>query len=287
MDEDPAVDTDTLRRLYTMAPSEFVAARNAIVKERRQARDRDGAAAVAALRKPSAVDVALNLVAVEDPDAAEAFLTAAQQLREAQTAAAEGRSAASTRDALRELRARTAAVVAGAERAAASAGVTGATTAAATARLGELVANEAAGQQLRAGHLGSDALAAVDPFAGLENGAPVQPMPHRRTSRSAPADAPSAPAHRADARAEARRQRLEAALARATEERAAAREDADTAEREVDDAGAALTEAEARLRQAQARLRAAQDASAKASSRLARADAAVAKARAAAESVDG
>jgi hypothetical protein len=89
MSDEPGIDADTLRELYTTAPSEFVAARNALVKERRQARDRSAATAIAALRKPSAVDVALNLVAAAEPHTIASFLTAAGDVRDAQTAAAE------------------------------------------------------------------------------------------------------------------------------------------------------------------------------------------------------
>ena len=65
-------------------------------------------------------------------------------------------------------------------KAAARAGLSGSLTAPATARLGELVANDAAGAQLRAGHLGSGAVESVDPFAGLSPGAPAAPAPRAR-----------------------------------------------------------------------------------------------------------
>ena len=122
MSEDQAIDAELLRRLYTVPPAEFVATRKVLVAERRQANDRAGATAIAGLRKPSGVDVALNLVSAQEPDVVEAFLTAAAAVREAQTAAAEGRSGASARDALRELRAQTATLVATAGRTAKTAG---------------------------------------------------------------------------------------------------------------------------------------------------------------------
>ena len=51
--EPPPVDVSTLRELYTTPPAEFIAARNQLVKERRAAKDRDGAATLGRLRKPA------------------------------------------------------------------------------------------------------------------------------------------------------------------------------------------------------------------------------------------
>jgi hypothetical protein len=269
--DEQAIDAETLRQLYTTPPNEFVAARTALVKERRQARDRVGAAAVAALRKTSGVDVALNLVAVEHPEVVASFLAAAAQVRDAQTAAAQGRSAASTRDALRDLRAQTALVVARAGETASGAGVTGSSTAAATARLGELVANEAAGEQLRAGILGSGAVEAVDPFGGAEGDAASPAAPRAPRSRPAAKAADSGP----DRKVIARRRKLEEVVALATDKRAHAQEDVDTTDREVQEARAAITAAEAHLRESRQRLERAEDARVKAAARLERADAAV------------
>jgi hypothetical protein len=276
MSDEPAVDAETLRQLYTAPPAEFVAARTAAVKERRAAGDRAGATAVAALRKASAVDVALNLVAVEQPEVVESFLAAAGEVRDAQTAAAEGRRAGSTRDALRELRAETAALVASAAKAATGAGLSGSLTAPATARLGELVANEAAGAQLRAGHLGSGAVESADPFAGLSPGTTTVPASRaRRAAKRPAAEAPAPPS----AKDEAKRRRLEAAVARAEEQRASAQEDLDGADGEVATAHDDLAAAEKRRRQCQEQLDRAEAARAKAAVRLDTATAALVAAR--------
>jgi hypothetical protein len=277
MSDDHPVDAETLRQLYTTPPAGFVAARTAVVKERRQARDRAGAAAVAALRKASGVDVALNLVAITEPDLVDSFLGAADAVRDAQTAAARGSSAASTRDALRELRAQTALVVARAGAAASEAGVTGTTTAAATARLGELVANEAAGEQLRAGHLGSGPVEAVDPFGGVDASAPSAPARARRSVKAA------APPAEPDAKAIARRRRLEEALTTARERRDGAQDELDAADRAVDDAREEVAAAEARLRESSEHLERAEAAQSKAAAGKDKADAAVADAERALE----
>ena len=63
------LDETTLRGLYATVPTEFVAARNALVKELRRAKERDEAALVAALRRPDWTDWALNVVAAEHADA--------------------------------------------------------------------------------------------------------------------------------------------------------------------------------------------------------------------------
>ena len=63
--------------LFTVRPEEFVAARNAVVKALKAAGEREEAAKVATLRRPSAVDWALNCVALEHADTLDQFLDAA------------------------------------------------------------------------------------------------------------------------------------------------------------------------------------------------------------------
>ena len=284
MSEDQAIDAELLRRLYTAPPAEFVATRKALVAERRQAKDRAGARAIAGLRKAGGVDVALNLVAAQEPDLITAFLTAAADVREAQTAAAEGRSAASTRDALRELRAQTATLVAAAGRAATAAGVTGVTAAAATARLGELVANESAAEQLRAGHLGSGAVEAPDPFGAVDDDSDPAPARARRATKTVSPPAPSAPAPaspRQDPEAAARRERREAALARAIDQRDRAQAELDDADQQVVAAEAEVAELEAQLSARRADRERAVRSRAKVATAFERASAAVADAEAA------
>jgi hypothetical protein len=58
----------SIANLSTVPPDEFVAARAALVKALRHDKRRDEAAGVAALRRPSPVDWALNCVATESDE---------------------------------------------------------------------------------------------------------------------------------------------------------------------------------------------------------------------------
>ena len=81
--EPPPVDVSTLRELYTTPPAQFVAVRNQLVKDRRAAKDREGATALGKLRKPGLADWALNVVAAEHDDDITTFLAAAATVRDA------------------------------------------------------------------------------------------------------------------------------------------------------------------------------------------------------------
>jgi len=76
--------------LYALPPEEFTAARNALAKELRAAGDKDGAAVVAKLKRPSVGAWALDQVAREQPELIEAVLDAGAALLEASEAAAAG-----------------------------------------------------------------------------------------------------------------------------------------------------------------------------------------------------
>lgn len=71
---------------YTVPPADFVAARKALAAELRAAKDRDGAAAVMKLRKPSAAAAAVNGLVHGSPALVDAFRAAAAEARAAQTA---------------------------------------------------------------------------------------------------------------------------------------------------------------------------------------------------------
>ena len=162
------VDVAVLRRLYTGPPGEFVAARKTAAKELRAGGDLETAAEVAKLRRPSVQDWALNTVAVEHGDEMAGLLDAAARMREAQAAAVERREGADVRAAVAELRERSQRVVFLAADAVAEAGrAPGSLLGTLAARLTEVAANEMAAEQLRNGHLGSEAVEAVDLFAGL------------------------------------------------------------------------------------------------------------------------
>jgi hypothetical protein len=169
------VELQQLQTLYGGPPSDFVAARDALAKELRGAGDRDAAAAVKRLRKHSPVEWTLNRVAKVHPDVVAAFATAAEDLRTSQAAAIEGRRGGDVRDAMTQLRARSADVVAAAadvDRSVPAADVTG--------LLRELAADEGATRQLTEGILGSGDLGDHDPFAGLTPATRPSTPPHEK-----------------------------------------------------------------------------------------------------------
>jgi hypothetical protein len=261
--EPVALDADVLRRLYTTAPSTFVATRTELVKETRKGGDRATAAALAALRKPSAAEWALNLTADRHPDAVDAFLTAAARVRDAQTAAASGAKGPDVREALRELRAATAQVLRRADEIVATAGApSGSMNAAITAQLNEMVASEEASEQLRAARLGSGPIAATDPFAGVPEPPPPtksrareeSPKPRRDLDRAVET-AKGRLVKASDQLAQADRRVADAQKAVAGAERALARHRA-----ELDRAASVRAEAQSKCEQAQSALAEAQSA---------------------------
>jgi hypothetical protein len=288
------VDAAVLRRLYGVAPEEFVASRDAVVKELRAAKDRSTAAEVAKLRRPNLPDWALNSVALEHPGTVHDLLDAAARVRDAQRAAIEGRDGGDIRRALADLRTHSQQIISLADDALAASGrAPGSQLGPLTTRLAEVAANPTAAEQLRGAHLGSEELVADDLFAGLTT--PPRPADggDDRTKRSrprarkqaAPADAP-APA-RADPAARRRLERSAAAARRASTSAEAALAKASTrlaaAERAAADAEAALAEAETALAEAQAELAAAEERRQRAAEEADRATAAVDRAGGAVE----
>src|SRR5690349_11259326 len=87
------------RELYALDPAEFVAARDALVKELKAEGAKEAAAEIARLRRPSVGAHALNQVAREHPALVEAALDAGIALREASEAVAAGGDAGALRDA--------------------------------------------------------------------------------------------------------------------------------------------------------------------------------------------
>ncbi|HEY1281086.1 MAG TPA: hypothetical protein VGF22_15525 [Acidimicrobiales bacterium] len=256
-----AADVD---ELFTVAPEEFVATRNALVKALRAAGQKDEAAQVANLRRPSPSDWALNVTAHRHPDDVSALLDAAADLRRVQAGAIEGRGG-DLRGALAAMRTASTAVHRRADEVLADAGRDRSTQAAAiTSRLAEVATNEAAGEQLRAGRLGTAPVDDADPFAGLEPAAVAprsKPEAKRRarptTERdSEPEPAPARP--RPDPAERRRRQKAVAdahravaaadtAVTKAESRVADAQRDLDAATARRGDAQAALEEAEAAL----------------------------------------
>src|SRR4051812_50173322 len=76
--------------LFRVPPDRFVAERDALVKELRSVDRDDDAAAVKALRKPTATVWALNQLADRDPDALSALFDTGRALRAAQSEAIAG-----------------------------------------------------------------------------------------------------------------------------------------------------------------------------------------------------
>jgi hypothetical protein len=258
-----AADVD---ELFTMAPEEFVAKRNAVVKALRAAGQKDEAAQVASLRRPSPSDWALNVAAHRHPDDVSTLLKAAAALRRIQAGAIEGRGG-DVRGALAAMRGASTAVHRRADEVLAGAGRDRSTQAAAiTSRLAEVATNEAVGEQLRAGRLGTAPVDEADPFAGLEPAAVAprsKPEPKQRarptTEPEAAAEPEAAPARpRPDPAERRRRQKgvvdahravaaAAAALTKAESRVAEAQRDLDAAASRRDEAHAALDEAEAAL----------------------------------------
>lgn len=95
---------EQVRTLHAVAPDEFVAARNGLTASLRRDGRRDDAATIAALRRPSWIDGALNRLAAERHAAVAGFVDAARTARRIQHADAEGRRTESLPDALRAVR---------------------------------------------------------------------------------------------------------------------------------------------------------------------------------------
>jgi hypothetical protein len=89
---------DRVAALYELAPEEFIAARDRLAKELREGGDRDGAADVRKLKRPSMAAWVLNQLVRRHGAEVEELISAGQRLREAQRAALEG----GDRSALRE-----------------------------------------------------------------------------------------------------------------------------------------------------------------------------------------
>lgn len=156
-DEAEPLSSAALRELLSSPPTDFVAARNALVKELRAARHREVAGAVAALRRPGWVDWALNSTSQTEPEAMDAFAEAAAASRAAQDDAVAGKKGVDLRAALRELRQAISTLASGAGAVLRDAGRT-AVTADVVTRLGELATDESAVDALRAGVLGAEEL---------------------------------------------------------------------------------------------------------------------------------
>jgi hypothetical protein len=256
------LDDAIAHQLLATPPDEFVAARNALVKQLKAGGERDTAAEVAALRRPSWVDWALNVAAAEHAADVERFAEAAELMREAQRGAVTGRGGVDLRTAMTGLRDRTAelarrvnSVLTDNTRPAALPEV--------TERLAEIATSDASTEQLRAGLLLGDA--AADGGLGFgdadttDGPAPRTPKPKPKPKpRPKPAGASKAAATQTPEPAgpdlTLERRRLERELKTAERVSHAATRDADRADTAVRHATSAVAAATDAVAQAQSSL---------------------------------
>src|ERR1700710_545743 len=83
---------DEVRALYALAPGEFVAERTLLVRQLKQAKRKEDAAAIAKLRRPKAAEYVLNRLSREDPDVVADWSAPVAAARDAQSAAIGGAS---------------------------------------------------------------------------------------------------------------------------------------------------------------------------------------------------
>ncbi len=164
--------------LYGLAPTEFVAGRNAMVKALKRAKQADDATIVAALRRPSLADHAVNAAARADPGLAQRWAAAVVAVAEAQSSAIGGGTAGALRDTTANLRAETGHLV---DAAVAAIGDE-------TKRNDVLAALRAATTRPGAALVATGILGAADPDDELFAGAPEPsgPVPGRGRARAAP-----------------------------------------------------------------------------------------------------
>jgi hypothetical protein len=226
--DEQAVAAELLR----VPPNEFVAARNARVAELKAAGDRELAGAVAKLRRQSAAEWALNVIAHEHPDLVGDWAAAAADARTAQES-----PSGNLRQALADWRAVTAQVVRAAPR--------GSPKGELTAELTQIGSSPEATATFVAGLLG----------AGDTNAAVAADTPRRKSPGTGSAEQ-SKPSKKSkepvvDLKAAQRREKALAAARRAV---ARATADAESAEQEATDADAAFDDAAAQVESARAAL---------------------------------
>ncbi len=226
--------------LFAVELAEFVARRDALVKELKKAGDKAGAAAVKALRKPSAVAWAVNQVVRREPDDVTALITAGQAARDAQAKAVQGKDDGGLRTAARDWRARIQSLATAAAR---LAGDQYRDDAAATFEAAS--ADGGLAEVLKAGRL----VAAIEPsgfgLAGMPDPPERAPREHFEPEPVAVADepAPAEPAPVVDEAAVKRLAGREAALEKATHRLRRAEQRLDVARQAVEEANAARDEA--------------------------------------------
>jgi hypothetical protein len=246
------VAPDPIDRLYDLPPAEFTPARDALAKELKAGGDAEAAAAVKALRKPSAAAWAINRAARDVPDGLRALLDAGDALRAAQADLLAGTAERTDlRRAGETERAAVSAMVAAAAEAAEAAGhpLSAASATRVRETLHAAALDDGVRDALAAGRLEREAEA-----AGFASGLVAAAAPARR---AAPKAAPGAPTDdRAAKRAAAKQvaERLKQARAAAREALTEANRAAREAERVAETAGKRLDVARVKAEAAQREL---------------------------------
>jgi len=210
-----------LDRLYGLPREEFTDARNALVRELRNAGRKDDAEEVRALKKPAVSVWAVNQLARRHPREVADLVKAGDALRKAQRDVLAGKKGADVREASRALHELADELVGAAREILEETGdrATQATAQRISGTLRAASSDPAAAKLLRKGHLSEDVESVG--FGPLLHVAP------QRKSRSQPKR------DRARERAALQKKRKQEAVAQARQEAAAARKAADKAEREA------------------------------------------------------
>ena len=276
MPDEPSAD-EVADELYALPPEQFVAARDEHVRRARAAGDRERAAALARLRRPTTSAWVVNLLARDQPELLDQLLSLGEELRSAQR---ELRGAQ-----LRELTANrqrvVAALVQAARRLAAEAGhpVSAGTAYEVEQTLNAALADPQTAHSVRAGRLvhsaeptgfglGADAgsAEAVTPAAAAARPAPRAPA--RERSGAEAGDRQQTREQRAEDRKRAERERLQAEHDAARADHEVAGTELREAEERVAAVEQAREEATARIEALQAQLRDAQQALQEASAEI-------------------
>jgi hypothetical protein len=232
-------DGSAVDALYALPPEEFVAARDALAKDLRGRKDRAGADAVKALRRPSVPASLVNQLARQEPQQLERLLAVGGRLRKA-------RSADATRSAAAAERELTSALLKAARQLAPDAPTSVFERVRET--LHAAVADPETASEVAAGRLERERL-----FVGFGAGAPLAAgEPPRRAAKSkAPSEKEKKAAAKADAKAKAERKKLDQAIKTAERQVKAAEKVHGTKVGQRKRAEAAEQQAAAALREAQ------------------------------------
>jgi hypothetical protein len=253
VEEDRDAQADAL---YALPLDEFTAARDELARRLRRAGERDGAAEVKRLRKPSVAAWALNQVRRNDPGRADELLEAGRRLREAQERLLAGGGREPLQEAAGEERRLVGELAREAERELSAAGrpVTEAVTERLRATLHAVASDPEAREGLAAGRLVRDHEASgLGPLAAGPAGR-IGEDRGRPPSKAAGArrEATSAPQRKAGGAIQRRARRLEERLERARARRRELEEGSAEAGRRLSEARREAARAAAALEKAEA-----------------------------------